>query len=149
MQKIKLTQGKFALVDNDMFDCLNQFNWYCNAQGYAVREQSLGNNKSRIIRMHRLINQTPNEMDTDHIDRDRLNNQKVNLRTVTHQQNMFNLTLAKNNKSGIRGIGWHTESKKWRAYIQIKRKSIHLGLFFNLKDAIKVRQQAEQIYHAI
>jgi len=149
MKKIKLTRGKFALVDDDDFKYLNQWKWHCNTQNYAVREQSLGKNKSKMIRMHRLINNTLEGFDTDHIDRNTLNNQRTNLRTVSHGKNMFNLKIAKNNKSGHRGISWHKETKKWRAYINLNRKQIYLGIYNSINQALLVRNDAEKKYHAI
>ena len=149
MKLIKLTQGKVAIVDDEDYEWLNQWKWYCNAQGYAVREQSVGKNKSKMIRMHRLINKTQEGYDTDHIDRNRLNNKRNNLRTVNHKENMFNLSMAKNNMSGHRGVNWHKESKKWRAYLQINHKQIYLGIYNTINEAILARKQGEKIYYAI
>lgn len=146
---IPLTKGKFAIVDDDDFEYLNQWKWYCSTQNRAVREQSIGNNRSKMIWMHRVINKTPDGLDTDHKDRDPLNNQKSNLRTLSHHKNMFNRTLAKNNNSGHSGISWFKDSNKWRAYITVMNKQIHLGLYSSLDEAILKRKEAELKYHAI
>jgi hypothetical protein len=151
MREISLSQGKKVMVDDEDYDFLMQWKWYCNKAGYAVRENYTGMKDGkrirRTIRMHRLINKTPEELETDHIDGNTLNNRKENLRNVAHSKNMFNLKVADNNSSGHSGISWHKETKKWRAYINLKGKQIYLGLYNNIEDAISNRLKAKQKYH--
>ena len=107
MKKIKLTKGKYALVDDADFSRLNQWKWCYNENGYATRGTHKRINGERIsinYSMHRLINKTPDNLFTDHINRNKLDNRKSNLRTITHQQNCFNLSPGKRNKSGCRGV---------------------------------------------
>jgi hypothetical protein len=141
MKKIFLTKGMFTLVDDGDFDYLNQWKWHLSAKGYAVRKP-----KNKAIFMHRLLNRTPLHMQTDHINDNKLDNRKENLRSVTNQQNHFNMLAQKNSKSGIRGVSWSKERKKWVAQIIINNKTIGLGRFFNLKDAIYARKKAEKVY---
>ncbi len=93
MKKIKLTQGKVALVDNEDFEYLNQFKWYAlnpfKDLWYAVRSAPREEGKTRgVIRMHKVIINT-NKL-VDHIDGDGLNNQRGNLREATVTQNNVN-----------------------------------------------------------
>ena len=99
---------------------------------------------------HRLVwvwhyDQVPAEL--DHIDRNRQNNKIENLRIVDRQQNNFNCGLSKNNASGINGVAWHKQAKKWRAYIMRDYKQIALGLFDSIEEAAKARREAELIHH--
>ena len=153
MKKIKLTHGKYALIDNKDFKYLNQFKWYLNDGGYAIRsvyiKLSVGKYTSKHIRMHKEINQTPDGFDTDHINKNKLDNRRDNLRTVTRSQNKINVGLNANNKSGYKGIYWDKFTNKWRAEIKINYKKINLGRFINIGEAITVRGKAERIYHAI
>ena len=153
MKKIKLTQNKFALVDDEDFEYLNQFKWQLNDNGYAVRSEHiyLGINKykNNHIRMHREINKTPKELFTDHINRNKLDNRKSNLRTVTKSENAINTKLNSNNASGYKGIYWDKFTNKWRAEIKIFYKKISLGRFLNLEDAILARKEGEIKYHVI
>lgn len=72
ISEIPLTNGKVAIVDAEDFDYLNQWKWCCN-HGYAIRNGKRVNGKRiMMIRMHRLINQTPKGLDTDHINRNKL-----------------------------------------------------------------------------
>jgi hypothetical protein len=147
MKKIKLTRNKFALVDDADYEWLNQWKWQCGNNGYASRRDWLeGRRKGKNILMHILINSTPQGMDTDHINHNKLDNQRKNLRSLTHQQNAFNIKVIKNTKSRHKGISWNKETKKWMAHITLNYKFIFLGRFSELRDAIFARKEAEKIY---
>lgn len=139
MKTIKLTQGKYVLVDDSDFEWLSQWKWYfCN--GYAMRNKL---DRTGLIRMHRLINNTPKGLFTDHINRNKLDNQRHNLRTVNKSLNEHNTEVRKNSKSGVKGIFWEKRRKKWRSEIMINHKSIFVGYFNNLSKAILARRQYE------
>jgi len=141
MKKIKLTKGKFALVDDKDFDWLNQWKWYFNS-GYAVRGCP-----ERIL-MHRVILDTPEDMVSDHINRNKLDNRRSNLRVATKSLNNFNTKVRSDNKSGIKGIYWSKEHSKWRPSISKEGKRIYFGLFSELKDAVFKRKEMENKYYA-
>jgi hypothetical protein len=88
----------------------------------------------------------PKELDVDHIDGDELNNRKSNLRICTQADNNKNLGLRKNNTSGHKGVCWVSKHNKWMAYIKINTKFKNLGLYTDINEAIKVREQAEITY---
>jgi hypothetical protein len=144
MKKIKLTQGKFALVDDEDFEWLNQWKWCYHKEknkntGYVVRAIN-----KKLIRMHRQILNLifGDKKDADHKDHNGLNNQKNNLRIVTSQENRRNSLKIKNCFSKYKGVSLHKSTKKWRAYIVINYKQKHLGLFISEKKAAKVYNQA-------
>lgn len=83
----------------------------------------------------------------DHIDRNELNNKKSNLRECTHQENSWNRSLAKNNQSGVIGVYWYKDNKKWRAEVHINKKHIYVYYGDNKEDAIKARLEAEAKYY--
>jgi len=146
MKKIPLTKGKFAFVDDEDFESLNKWKWAYSSLGYAKRTEYLGggrkNQKSRGFYMHRVILKTPKGFETDHINRNGIDNRKCNLRIVTRQQNGCNRALQPNNTSGYRGVTWHKDRKKWMAQIKAKRKHYYLGLFNNKKDAARAYNSA-------
>ena len=82
----------------------------------------------------------------DHINRDRLDNRKNNLRIATHQQNTINRSVQSNNISNIPGVSWRKDRNKWRAYIAVNKKQISLGMFKTKEEAIKARKEGEIKY---
>lgn len=80
----------------------------------------------------------------DHINGDRADNRLRNLRDVTCTENRHNKAANKNNKSGVGGVAWITQSLKWRAYITVDKKNIILGHFSKKGDAVKARLDAQK-----
>ncbi len=134
MKEIKLTQGKAAIVDDEDFEFLNQWKWSYN-KGYASRGITLQCGKYGRIMMHRVINKTPEGLDTDHANGNRLDNRKSNLRTATRGENCTNRPIQKNNTSGFKGVSWHKYQKRWVAYVIKNKKTIHIGYFSSKEDA--------------
>ena len=71
----------------------------------------------------------------DHIDGNRSNNRIENLRPANSSQNACNRKKSSINTSGIKGVHWHKQSKKWRARIKLLTKDVSLGLFQTIDDA--------------
>lgn len=137
MKKIPLNGkhgiGKFALVDDDSYDSLNKFKWSMSVQGYAFRGTGTYP-EYKIILMHRAVNGTPDGLHTDHINSDRLDNRKCNLRTVTQQENMWNRSAnMRPSKTGL--MGAHEKRSKFVAKITIDGKMRYLGTFTHPEDA--------------
>lgn len=86
----------------------------------------------------------PHGIEVDHIDRDPSNNKWNNLRLVSHACNMKNISNHKNNSSGVMGVSWDVESKKWKVYIQSKGNKKNVGRFKTLDNAVCCRLAAEQ-----
>ena len=135
MKEIPLTQGKIAIVDDEDFEWLNQWKWAYHHSGYAVRTIYIASRNRKQISMHRLINGTPDGIETDHINHNRLDNRRGNLRNCTHLQNQHNFSMPKSNTSGYKGVDWHKPNHKWRAQIKFHGKKIHIGFFKNIGDA--------------
>jgi hypothetical protein len=136
MKLIPLTKGKFAKVDDSDYAELSKYKWYCSALGYAVRNtSSRNNNKKTVIYMHRVLLQTPQQV--DHKNSDRLDNRKSNLRVCSNAENNRNKPLHANNTSGYKGVVWHRQTQKWRAQLMVNGKPVHGGLFKSKVDAAK------------
>jgi len=149
MKEITLTKGKLAVVDDDEFEFITQWKWSFDGS-YAVRGHYLGRkngkDKYKKIYLHRVLNKTPKGLETDHINKDKLDNRKENLRSVTKSQNGRNRDAYKNNKTKVCGVGWYDKIKKYRASIVFDKKRIHLGYFININDAASARRTAEKLY---
>ena len=141
-KSITLTQGKSVLVDDEDFEKLNQHKWYYH-QGYAFRKAGPRIFQVSIF-MHREIMQTPDGMETDHINGDSLDNRRENLRICTHAENLRNRKMNSGNKSGYKGVYWFSQRGKWRAAITLNGKNVHLGLFTDPADAAKAYDKAAQ-----
>lgn len=120
---IPLTKGAVAIVDEEDYELVSQYKWHLNSMGYAVWRGKV-DGKKKTIRMHRLINNTPDGKYTDHINRNRLDNRRSNLRTVTQKENM-------QNKERGRGYWYQKQNRNWVVEIYGE----HRGCFSNEKDA--------------
>jgi hypothetical protein len=134
MKEIQLTQGKVALVDDEDYEWLSQYKWCIHSEGYAIRTVWV-NSKSVIKFMHRDILNPPAGMFTDHINHNKTDNRRCNLRVCTISQNTFNSKLRSNNTSGIKGVSYSKKSKKWMAQIQYLGTDFYLGCYDNIEDA--------------
>jgi hypothetical protein len=125
MKEIKLTQGKVAIVDDDDYDRIVEFgSWHFMNIGYAgscARRQK--------TYLHRFIfGLNPGDKRVvDHIDGNKLNCQKSNMRVCEVKQNLANRGLNKNNTSGFKGVTFDKQKGKWCAKIQVNRKYMFCG----------------------
>ena len=129
MKKIKLTKGKVAIIDDDFYDSLNKYFWHCTKQGYAARRHTYEKGKNKIILMHRIIMNCPDDLLIDHINKNPLDNRRINLRICNKSQNAMNSKIASNYTSGFRGVKWYKPGQKWYVSIKVMRKDIYLGLY--------------------
>src|SRR3990167_3275460 len=153
MKRIPLTKGLFTKVDDADFKYLSQWKWHAIDSGkgfYAARQipNPKGKPRQRKVLMHRLLAQTPNNLITDHINGDSLDNRRKNLRACTESQNNWNRkNKQKNNKSGERGVHWREEEGLWIAQIGFKYKRLYLGCFKTRIEAAKAFKKATKKYH--
>lgn len=145
MKEIQLSKGKSTIVDDDDYEVLNQYKWYCS-HGYAVRDKII--NKSRTsYRMHRVIMNCPENMQVDHINGNPLDNRKINLRICTKNQNNKNLKKPLTNKTGYKGVSYCKSRKKYCSYISINNKTKPLGRFDTAVEAAKAYNKAASEYY--
>lgn len=148
MKTIPLTQGMFAKVDDADHAVLSQWKWYALKQPntyYACRDIRVDGRRVTVW-MHRLINGTPAHLKTDHINGDGLDNQRHNLRSATHQQNMINSARHKTFSSRFRGVTWHKLNSRWCAQITIDKQHINLGSFATEEEAHKAYVEARELF---
>lgn len=146
MKLLPLSQGKFAQVDDEDFEYLNQFKWSYN-HGYAKRGIKI-NGKWTGIRLHQEIMKPVNGISIDHIDRDGLNNQRSNLRLCNQSQN--NMNQCKQHKftsSQFKGVSYHNGCKLWTSNINLDGKRYHLGTYKTQESAaISYNHMAKELY---
>lgn len=135
MKQIPLSKGQYAIVDDEDFDFLNQWKWSCSSHNHATRRPTVDGKRVTVM-MHRLINNTPDGMDTDHINGNGLDNRKCNLRSCFHAENMRNRKKpSTNSKSKYKGVHWRKDANMWAAAACINGKQKHLGYFLLEEDA--------------
>lgn len=147
MKQIPLTQGKFALVDDEDFEYLNQWKWHYLKVGYAARSVKKDNKKTYIY-MHREINETVVGRHTDHINNDKLDNRRHNLRSATKGQNMANVgKRAHGASSRYKGVSLDKRNRRWFSRICIGNNKIYLGRFSTEIEAAQSYNDAATKYH--
>lgn len=127
--------------DKEDYTKIKDIKWKLDKDGYLVKTTQ----KTTLI-MHRIIMNAQKGDIVDHINGNKLDNRKENLRIVTAQQNAMNRGLGTHNKSGKVGVSYNNAMNKWVASIKTNGKSIHLGYYTEINDAIKARVEAEEKY---
>lgn len=137
------------LVDDEDYKYLNKFKWRITGAGYARRESSRTLGKQKCVLMHREILGILNSLELgDHIDHDKLNNQRKNLRTCNHNENARN--RVGRGKSKYLGVSCYEHNSKltnkYKAGIYINKKTKHLGYFKTPELAAKAYDKAAKEY---
>ena len=139
--------GSYAVIDAADAEWVGRWNWHLTTNGYAARSTHV-DGKSRTIRLHRaLLGLGPISKDPrhiDHIDRDRLNCQRANLRVATKLENAQNLPSYDGAASRHRGVSWDRRAGKWKARIKINGKERFIGHFDSEEAAGAAARSARQ-----
>lgn len=137
-------KGTHFDVDLEDLDRVLKICWSNDGHGYFYGYYS-GTRKS--VWAHRYImGVTDSSICVDHIDRDKTNCRKSNLRLCTSAQNNMNMPMLKTNTSGHPGISWDRFNNAWRVYIHQNNKYIALGRYKTYEEALARRQAAEKEY---
>lgn len=134
------------LCDPEDWEKYSGMCWGRHNKGYAQANIKDGE-KWRVILFHHLIIDCPKGMHRDHINRNKLDNRKSNLRILTPRENTaMNIGLNKNNTSGHRGVYFDKQKKKWFADIKCNRKTHKSKYFLDIEGAIQARKELEEKY---
>jgi hypothetical protein len=142
VREIPLTRGLVALVDEDDFEMLSQWKWSANCDGgYACRGfRSAFGHHARSY-MHRTIMLPDPGQQIDHINGDKLDNRRANLRICTNSQNGRNRPAPTTNTSGFKGVSWNKKRGLWLAKIH-DGEYRWLGCFALKEDAAQAYDEA-------
>lgn len=146
MKRIRLTQNKFALVDDEDYQKLIQHRWYSqkfnNNLWYAGRKTPRPAHIALLMHREILGLSFGDNKQIDHKDGDGLNNQRYNLRICTQSQNNLNRPKVKG-ISKYKGVYWDTKRKLW--YVQVNHK--YVGVYEDETIAAKsYDKQATKIW---
>lgn len=147
---LPLTKGQFAAVDVEDYEWLSRWKWTASNKGYAYRcsgPLESNDRKRRTIKMHRLIMLAPEGSQVDHIDGNKANNRRFNLRLASGNQNQWNRGKRRTNTSGFKGVMFRKECGKWRACITAHRSKHSLGSFTTPEAAHAAYAEAAKRLH--
>jgi hypothetical protein len=142
------SQKKVAdtVIDVEDINRVKDMKWHlCSHYGYAIGPNIVGTKCQ--IRLARLIINAERSEQVDHINGDKLDNRKSNLRIVNYLQNSHNVKMHKDNKLGVKGVceSWYSK-EVFRSEICVDGKKIHLGYFKSVSAAKRARVAAEKKY---
>lgn len=134
--------GEEFYFDIEDYDRIKDYCWSISSSGYmnAYNPQT-----SKTIRLHQIVMKSSSNDIIDHINHNKLDNRKSNLRVCTTQQNNINSPINSKNKSGVIGV-IQDKYGKWIAYITLNGQRHHLGMFEDKIEAIKSRLIVEKDY---
>ena len=130
-----------AIIDRSLVARVKNIKWSLGNCGYAITGHL--RNGSRLL--HRFLFGKKG-YEIDHINRNRLDNRKVNIRHCSRSQNMFNKTKQNNNSTGVLGVYFDKSRGKYAAEIKAYGVKKFLGRFNTLKEAKEKRIAAEREY---
>lgn len=138
-----------AIIDKEDVIKIKPYKWRLNKGGTERSKCNgvyTGNAKnSKCISLHRFLMNCPKNMYVDHVNGNRLDNRKNNLRICTNQENSFNRTVQGNNTSGSKGVWFDKSRSKWTAEIKYNNKKIYIGRYEYKDIAIFSRLYAEKV----
>jgi hypothetical protein len=147
MQPIYMSNSIYpAFVDDEDFPLLNRYTWHVDPKGYVVTSLF-----GTTVRLHRFILNAPKNMQVDHINGDKLNNTKTNLRLATNTQNQQNVPKTpRQTSSKFKGVHSRKDREhrkdKWVARIAVNGKRLHLGYFNSETEAALAYNEAAVKY---
>lgn len=139
-----LDKWQSILVDDEDFSRVDKYYWYLDDNGY-VRTHTANNLPS--VYLNRFIKNCTNPaIHVDHRDRDKLNNQKDNLRLANYSSNNRNKETSSRNTSGYKGVHYCKREKKYQARIYLGNKRKSLGYYHTAEEAAMVYDKAARKY---
>jgi hypothetical protein len=149
VKELKLSCGRVALVDDDVFEQVKDFTWCSWARpGMRTRYAMCGRMFGKPARLHRVVlGVTDPKVEIDHINGDGLDNRRENLRVSDRTGNNCNKPAYLSSKSGIKGVHWSAKCNSWIAQIQFNKVKYALGHFPTKEDAAAAYDRAAVALH--
>jgi len=123
-----------TIIDKKYFNKVKYKKWYLSTTGYVFTSNKSDTGKWRLH--WSIIGKPPIKYHTDHINRNKLDNRKINLRICTASQNALNRGKQINNTSGYKGVCWDKKNNKWITQLVVNKKRVFHKRFKLLNNAI-------------
>ncbi len=135
-------KGKTMLIDEEDYDFVAFKQWYIQSEGYVCHRDHTGTHY-----LHRFLMRPPDGLQVDHINGDKLDNRRCNLRLCTNQQNSWNIKNNRKKKTSLyRGVYWYERDSRWVANLCLNYKTIYLGRFDNELEAAQAYDTAVTMF---
>lgn len=146
------SRGHPIKISPEDYDHLCRRRWHIGPTGYVcgwerVYSADKKTSRAKTITMHRLIMKPPNGMHVDHINQDKSDNRRENLRLCTPLQNTHNQGPRRNSSSGYKGVYWSKKDKRWYVQLHVEKKKSTFGFFKKVEDAVKRYNEVAIEYH--
>lgn len=128
------SHGKTFLIDKDDYATVRNHKWLVYPSGYVKARIN-----KKCVYLHRFLTDCPDKMIVDHINHNKADNRKENLRICTQREN------SRNRKCN--GVRFDKRRKTWQAYIRTEDGFKSLGSFKEKEDALRARKDGERIYY--
>jgi hypothetical protein len=136
---------EWLIIDDADRERVARHNWFLDASGYPRGPKDK--------RLHRFLLDVPAGMEVDHIDGNKLNNRRENLRVVDHRTNAQNQAPSRRNQTGVRGVWFVPDSPRRRARYKAQARNaegrvVCVGTFKTLEEAAEAMKHFRERHHA-
>lgn len=139
---LRTSCGKTIVVDDDVYEWAKDMNWRCSI-GYARTSRNIDKQQVTSRLHHMIVGKPVGKMVIDHINGDRLDNRRENLRIVTQSMNRLNSKIDARNTTGLTGVSYDAKKSKYRATINYKHQALWLGYYDTKEEAADIRAKVE------
>lgn len=137
------TERTRTLISLEDVEKVSKERWFVTEYNYA---RCCLKETGKYTFLHRFLLNIPDDIFVDHINQNKLDNRRENLRTCNYSQNGMNRGLQSNSTTGYKGVNFDKRRSLYRAHIKLNGKQTHLGYFEKIEDAVKARREAEPEY---
>jgi len=146
--KVEINGGLFALVNDEDCEFLSQWKWHLSG-GYVQRTFRTDNGRVLSAKMHReVLKRSGMDLSgkiVDHINFNKLDNRRENLRLATSSQSNAHKKPQLNNTSGYKGVSWDKSKGKWKAAYAFRKKDYHIGYFNDVIEAARAYNEIVKV----
>lgn len=139
---------KTVLIDDEDYNRIKDYKWHISKDNYIDARIKKEDGRFSTIGLHRVIMYAPKGMSVDHINHNRLDNRKENLRICSHSENLKNYSKPKDGKtSQYKGVCWDKNNNRFKAALSFNCKTVYIGLFKDeVSAALAYNKKAKELF---